>query len=131
MSQASNSLASSEACFNIGPQERQKRLIIGIAGMTVGVIAFVLMRAAAAPWWVNLALLPIFFAGATGVIQWREKTCVAFARRGVRNLDSGIEAIEDEAERQALNERAAKIAMKSFTFGALATALAIFLSLIG
>ncbi|PJF48261.1 MAG: hypothetical protein CUN48_04375 [Candidatus Thermofonsia Clade 3 bacterium] len=131
MRQASNPFASSEACFNIGPKERQKRLIIGIAGITVGVIAFVLMRAAIAPWWANLALLPIFFAGATGVIQWRKKTCVAFARRGVRNLDSGIEAIEDEAERQALNERAARITLESFAFSALATVLAIFLSLIG
>ncbi|BCX03345.1 MAG: hypothetical protein KatS3mg053_1283 [Candidatus Roseilinea sp.] len=130
MNQASNSLASNEACFNIGPKERQKRLIIGIAGITVGVIAFVLMRAVTAPWWANLALLPIFFAGASGLIQWREKTCVAFASRGVRNLDKGIEPINDEAEKQALRERAAKIRLKSFAFGALATAFAIVLSVI-
>lgn len=131
MSQASESLPSSEVCFNIGPKERQKRLIIGAAGIVVGVAAFVVLRAAAAPWWANLALLPIFFAGASGLIQWREKTCVAFAMRGVRNLDSGIEAIADEAEKQALRERAAKIRLTSLALGGLATALAILLSLIG
>ncbi len=130
MNQASHSLPSNEVCFNIGPRERQKRLVIGIVGIAAGTLAFVLMRAAVAPWWANLALLPIFFAGAAGVIQWREKTCVAFARRGVRNLDSGIEAIADEAEKQALNKRAAKITMKSFAFSALATAFAIFLSVV-
>lgn len=130
MSQASNSIPSNEVCFNIGPKERQKRLTIGIAGIAIGVIAFVLMRAMVAPWWANLALLPFFFAGASGLIQWREKTCVAFARRGVRNLDNGIEAVEDEIKKQALRERAAKISMKSFAFAILATAFTIFLSVI-
>jgi hypothetical protein len=51
--------------------------------------------------------------------------------RGVRNLDSGIEAIADEAEKQALRERAAKIRLTSLALGGLATALAILLSLIG
>lgn len=125
-----NTPVASEACFNIGPKERQKRLIVGVAGFVVGVIGFALMRAASAPWWANLALLPIFFAGATGLIQWREKTCVAFARRGVRNLDDGIMPITDEAEREALRERAAKISLQAFVIGALATAAAILLALI-
>jgi len=131
MSQVSKSSPSPEVCFNIGPKERQKRLIIGLAAVAVGVGAFVALRVESAPWWANLALLPIFFAGASGLIQWREKTCMAFAMRGVRNLDSGIEAIADEAEKQALRERAARIRSASLALGGLATALAILLSLIG
>ncbi len=130
MNQASNPLSPNEVCINIGPKERQKRLIIGLVGIAVGVLAFVVLRAASAPWWANLALLPIFFAAASGIIQWQEKTCVAFANRGVRNLDHGLEPISDEAEKQALRERAAKIRLKSFVFGGLATAFTIFLSVI-
>lgn len=125
-----NTPVASEACFNIGPKERQKRLIVGVAGFVVGVIGFALMRAASAPWWANLALLPIFFAGATGLIQWRAKTCVAFARRGVRNLDDGIQPVTDEAEREALRERAAKISLQAFVVAALATGATILLSLL-
>jgi hypothetical protein len=131
MNQASESFSSPEACFNIGPRERQKRFIIGVGAVAVGVGAFLVLRAQSAPWWANLALLPIFFAGASGLIQWREKTCMAFAMRGVRNLDSGIEAIADEAEKQALRKRAARIRSASLALGGLATALAILLSLIG
>jgi len=121
----------SVVCFNLGPRERQKRLVVGLMGIVVGIAAFVMLRASAAPWWGYLVLMPIFMAGAVGLIQWRERTCIAFARQGVRNLDRGPEPITDEAEKQALRARAASIQQRAALIGVLVTMLAVVLSFIG
>jgi len=121
----------SMVCFNLGPRERQKRLMVGLMGIVVGIVAFVMLRASAAPWWGYLVLMPIFMAGAVGLIQWRERTCIAFARLGVRNLDRGPEPITDEAEKQALRARAASIQQRAALIGVLVTVLAVVLSFVG
>ena len=47
--------------------------------------------------WRLLVFLPAW-ASAIGFFQVTEKTCVALAARGLRNLDSGDEAITDALE---------------------------------
>ena len=118
-------------CFNLGPRERQKRLALGVMGIVVGVVAFLMLRASVAPWWAYLVLMPFFVAGAVGLIQWRARTCIAFARQGVRNLDDGLEPIADEAEKQALRARAARIQQQAVLIGLGMTVLAIVLSSVG
>jgi len=54
---------------NIGPRERRKRLLYGLAGLAVGAgleVAFVLR---AAPAWWRLAVFAAFWLGALGVMQ--------------------------------------------------------------
>ncbi len=46
------------------------------------------------------------YVGALGVFQARANTCVALAAKGLRNLDSGNEAIADTAEAAALKNQA-------------------------
>jgi hypothetical protein len=121
----------STVCFNLGPRERQKRLTLGLMGIIVSVAAFVMLRMSAAPWWVYFLLMPIFMTSAVGLIQWRERTCIAFARQGVRNLDRGLEPITDEAEKQALRARAVSIQKRAALIGVLMTTLAVILSFIG
>jgi hypothetical protein len=118
-------------CFNLGPRERQKRLALGVMGIAVGVVAFLMLRASLAPWWGYLVLMPFFTAGAVGLIQWRERTCIAYARQGVRNIDRGMEPIADEAEKRALRARAAVIQQRAVLVGVAATLLAIGLSFVG
>jgi hypothetical protein len=85
-------------CPNIGPRERQRRLIggfffLGIAAcVSFGVIAFNAPR----PWRL-LVFLPAW-AAAIGFFQVRAKTCVALAARGLRNMDAGDEQISDPSE---------------------------------
>lgn len=55
---------------------------------------------------------------------------MALAARGARNLDNGVEEITDETEKKALQAQARRVRMKSLIFGVLATALAVFLSVI-
>jgi hypothetical protein len=59
---------------NIGPRERRKRLVFGIAGLGVGAaIALLLIFINAPLLWRGPLFFP-FFVGALGVFQAREKT---------------------------------------------------------
>ena len=63
--------------MNIGPREQRKRRLLGIVALTVGVgAAFVLVIYDAPRWWRLIIFLPIWIAG-LGLIQAREKTCIA------------------------------------------------------
>jgi hypothetical protein len=84
------------ACVNIGPRERRKRRVMGIAGLALGALLAFALVALNAP---RLSRLLVFFPiwiAALGLLQTREQTCIALAARGMRNMDDGEEAIEDE-----------------------------------
>jgi hypothetical protein len=59
---------------NIGPRERQKRLVFGAVSLavSVGIGAALVARGAAVGWRAAL-FLPLMSAG-LGFFQWREKT---------------------------------------------------------
>ncbi len=59
---------------NIGPRERRRRLMSGIVILALGVgIAAILVVTHISPLW-RLPLFLLFYGGASGVFQWREKT---------------------------------------------------------
>jgi hypothetical protein len=59
---------------NIGPRERRRRLMSGIAMLALGIsIAAVLVVSHVPALW-RLPLFLLFYGGASGVFQWREKT---------------------------------------------------------
>jgi hypothetical protein len=70
---------------------------------------------------------PFFLIGFTGVFQARARTCVALAAQGVRNMDAGPQAIEDEAELDAVRAEARRVMVRSAIATAVATALALLL----
>jgi hypothetical protein len=59
---------------NIGPRERRKRLTSGIVilALGAGIAAALVVTHAHALW--RLSLFVLFYSGASGVFQWREKT---------------------------------------------------------
>lgn len=59
---------------NIGTGERRKRLVFGIVAFGVGVLIAVLLVVADAPLVWRLPLLLVFYVGALGVFQARDKT---------------------------------------------------------
>jgi hypothetical protein len=89
---------SNEVCANIGPHERRRRLVGGFVFLLVtacvagGLILFDAPRV-----WRLLVFLPAWGA-AIGFFQVSAKTCVALAARGLKNLDTGDEAITDARE---------------------------------
>ena len=107
--------------INIGPRERRKRRLLGIVSLTVAVgVAFVLV-AFDAPRWARLVVFfPLWMAG-LGLLQAREKTCIALAARGVCNMDAGEETIQDKALASKLRAKAAAIHKRALLVAAAIT----------
>jgi hypothetical protein len=64
-----------EVCIaNIGPAERNKRLVSGIIQFAVALAVLAVLVATGVDRWWRLGLLLFFFGAASGFFQWREKT---------------------------------------------------------
>lgn len=106
---------------NIGPRERRKRRLLGIVSLTAGVgIAFVLVVFGAPRWSRLFVFFPVWMAG-LGLLQARDKTCIALAARGVCNMDAGEEAVSDPALAARLRDKAARIHRRALLVAAAIT----------
>src|SRR5436305_6781752 len=95
--------------INPGPREQRKRRLLGIVSLTVGVgLAFVLVVWGAPRWSRLIIFFPVWIAG-LGLFQAREKTCIALAARGMRNMDDGEERIEAKEVCAELRVKARRI----------------------
>jgi hypothetical protein len=89
-------MVSEVSASNIGPRERRKRRLLGIVSLTVGVAAAFLLVVLDAPRPLRaVVFFPVWLAG-LGLLQARERTCIALAARGVCNMDAGEKPVEDE-----------------------------------
>jgi hypothetical protein len=115
----------SAEAINIGPRERRKRRLMGVVALTVGVgTAFVLV-VYGAPRLLRLVIFfPVWMAG-LGLLQSKEKTCIALAARGVCNMDSGEESVGDEARAEELREKARRINRRALITAVAITLLAL------
>lgn len=118
-------ISTNAGASNIGPRERSKRRLLGIVALTVSVgVAFVLV-VYGAPRWSRLVLFfPVWMAG-LGLLQAREKTCIALAARGVCNMDSGEVALEDETLVNELRAKARRINLRAIYTAAVITVVAL------
>jgi hypothetical protein len=124
----SKSSSEPEVCIaNIGPKERRQRLAFGLFTFAVGVIlAVVLVGLHLHPLWRLLLFFP-FAGGASGYFQAAEKTWVNLAKRGQRNMDNGIEQIDDDTVLKQVRKQAQRVMAKSVGLGALLTLAALLL----
>jgi hypothetical protein len=67
-------MAPSNRVANIGAGGRRKRLVFGIVALGVGAVIAVLLVAIGAPRIWRLPLIFVFYAGALGIFQARDKT---------------------------------------------------------
>lgn len=110
---------------NIGPREQRKRRLLGIVSLTVGVgIAFVLVVYGAPRWSRLVVFFPMWMAG-LGLLQARDKICIALAARGTCNMDSGEAGLEDEALIGQLRAVASRINRRALYTAVLITLLAL------
>jgi hypothetical protein len=108
---------------NIGPRQQRRRLIGGIALLVVATAVGVSLIWLNAPRpWRLLVFLPSW-AGALGVFQVTAKTCVALAARGLRNMDSGDEAIDDERELEQIHAQSKQVHIRSIVSAVAVAAL--------
>ena len=120
MNAANNQPVIGEVCIpNIGPKERQKRLIGGAMSFITGVALFVAIQAFSLPLWANLFTLPLFFFAGIGFFQWNDKTCIKLVREGVMNLDDGDKPVTDAEIKAALQHQAKQVQIKSLIAGVL------------
>jgi hypothetical protein len=112
-----------QACIpNIGPRERRRRLVGGVGLSALGAIAAALLLGfGAARGWRIVLFLPLW-AGALGLLQVRERTCVALAARGVQNMDGGDETIEDPLVLAQVRRQARRVHTRAALLAAAVTA---------
>jgi hypothetical protein len=117
-----NVRAPATSAVNIGPRERRRRLLVGVGLLALGAASGTYLLAVHVD---RVWRVPIFiplWAGATGVLQWRARTCVALAARGMRNLDTGYEPVPDPQEVRQLKLQARRINLQSACLAAALTA---------
>jgi hypothetical protein len=89
-------MVSEISASNIGPREQRKRRLLGIVALSVGVAtAFVLVIFEAPRPLRAVVFFPVWLAG-LGLLQARERTCIALAARGTCNMDTGEENLKDD-----------------------------------
>ena len=111
--------------INIGPREQRKRRLMGLVALTVGVAtAFVLVVYDAPRISRAIIFFPIWIAG-LGLMQARDKTCIALAARAARNMDAGEESVEDAKLIAQLRDKARQINRRAVITALAVTALAL------
>jgi hypothetical protein len=115
---------SSEA-INIGPRERRKRRLLGFVAFTVGVATAFVLVVYDAPRWSRLIIFFPVWIGGLGLIQAREKTCIALAARGTCNMDDGEESVTDRRLIEELRRKARKIHRRALVTAVAITLLAL------
>ena len=118
---------STEVCANIGPRERRRRLVGGFAFLLVtACVAGCLILFDAPRVWRLLVFLPAW-GTAIGFFQVTAKTCVALAARGLKNMDTGDEAITDPRELSQVRAQSRSVHIRSILTGVIAAALLLLL----
>lgn len=115
---------SGEVCIaNINSAGRQYRLRFGIVQLAIALTGLgILLALHANPLWRLLLLLPFCGAG-IGFFQWRDKTCVKFAREGVFELNGGVQKMDDADQLAQVRKQAQRVTMKAVLAGVVLTAL--------
>ena len=80
---------------NIGPRERRRRMVLAGAAAGIAVVSLTALLLADAPRWWRLAVSAPIWAAVLCYLEARSRTCVVLAARGMRNLDSGNEIVDD------------------------------------
>lgn len=108
---------------NIGSKERRKRKAFGIVLLVASAILGALLVGLGAHRLWRLALFLPIWVGALGVFQATDKTCVALASRGQRDMDSGPEAISDAAQLSQIRRQVRFVHVKSLLLATVLLAL--------
>jgi len=116
-------MTTATVCPNIGPRERQRRLVGGFFFLAIAICeaGCLLVFNAPRPWRL-MVFLPTW-AAAIGFFQVKARTCVALAARGLKNMDAGDEAITDPSELKAVRDQSRAVHIRSVLTGVIAAAL--------
>jgi hypothetical protein len=99
---------------NIGPKQCRRRLILGVfmLGLTIVFLGIMIIVDMGRLW--RIFLLIPFTMSTLGFLQAKEKTCVALAAQGWRNLDHGNERIPNDNLIRQLRHKSRRISLNAF-----------------
>ncbi|MEJ7709616.1 MAG: hypothetical protein WKF84_07085 [Pyrinomonadaceae bacterium] len=101
-------MTESQIC-NIGARESRKRRLMGIAALASGVgLAFVIVATEVPRAYRLLVFIP-FWIACLGMLQSRAQVCIALSARGLRNMDTGDEKIQDQSLKESLRAKSKQI----------------------
>ncbi|MWV65721.1 hypothetical protein GRS48_12950 [Halorubrum sp. JWXQ-INN 858] len=103
---------------NIGPAERRKRLLLGVASLLGSVVLVAAVLAVGWPLWTLLFVLFPLYGAAMGFLQYRERFCVGFAGIGVFDVGGGTHEITDPQALEADRKHAVRLNTKALAVGA-------------
>ncbi|HWY79771.1 MAG TPA: hypothetical protein VNW29_05445 [Candidatus Sulfotelmatobacter sp.] len=105
---------------NIGPEEIKKRRQLGIVGLVISLIFFVLLIALKTNLaWRLLIFFPVFFA-ATGFLQARMHFCAGYGLRGLYNMSKRVgntDSVEQSEFRKKDKQKAVQITIWAVLIG--------------
>ncbi len=113
------------SAINIGPREQRKRRMLGIVALTVGVAAAFVLVVYGAPRWSRLIVFPLIWMAGLGLMQARERVCIALAARGTCNLDAGETSVGSDDLVGQLREKARQINRRALITAVVVTVLAL------
>ncbi|MUV90062.1 hypothetical protein GJ629_09285 [Halapricum sp. CBA1109] len=108
------------AC-NIGGRERESRRRLGYAGFALAVVYTLAAMALSLPPDFAAGTGVLVYGGALGVLQARERFCVAYGMTGQYGFDGEEGAIEDSAARSTDLKRSLVLSAKASLLGVLGT----------
>jgi len=110
---------------NIGPKQSRRRLYFGILalGVTIALLIILIMNGLSR-WW-RLFLFVPFTMGSLGILQFREKTCVALASQRMMNMDDTDLRIDDDEQYRLIREKARQINLQAMLSGFILTILSL------
>ena len=108
---------------NIGPGQRRLRLVFGVVMSAIAFGLAGVLFAEGAERALRLTVFLPLWAGAVGLLQARQNTCIALAAKGLRNMDSGPSPVTDLTELRQMREQARKVRLQSFAVAFVTTLL--------
>ncbi len=112
---------------NIGRSGQRQRLFVGIASLFVALVLLVVLQQSGAGRIWRLGAFPMFWMAGIGIFQARARTCVAFAARGMCELDDGRQVKAEDALAARFRARARGIMVQATIAAGVATAVGLLL----
>lgn len=104
-----------DAVSNIGPREQRKRRLMGIIALTAGVATAFVLVVFNAPRPARLVVFFPIWIAALGLLQARERTCIALAARAACNMDTGEHSLQDPDLIEQLRQTSQRIHRRALT----------------
>jgi hypothetical protein len=108
---------------NLDGHAQNRQLRLGVAVVSLGLVAAMVMRALGAGLQMHALLVPVLFVGAYGICAGLSHTCGVTAITGRRLTATGSERIADRSELAAVRRRGARVMATSLLVSLLAAAL--------